>query len=142
MRPNRRGMRVVAAWLGVIALSLNALFPIRVAVGLAADLADARECGHYHAGAAPPDLAWHVLALLVGHDATADPSQSHQGLHPVGGTLCGFVATPAAVTASVAAALPPPARLDGARLTLAATADEPRATVSAYHSRAPPTRTV
>jgi hypothetical protein len=132
-------MRVVAAWLGVIALGLNALFPIRVAVGLAADLANARECGHYRPGAIPHDPAWQVLALLTGQDPTADPSQSHRGLHPLAGSLCGFVASPGAFTASVAAALPQPARLDDARLTLAAAAEEPRAAVSAYHSRAPPT---
>ena len=141
MRPNRPRLRTIATWLGVIALSFNALFPIRVALGLAADLAHARECGHYHTGATPPDPAWQFLALLTGQDPTADPSQSHRGLHPLAGAVCGFVASPAAFTVPLAAALAPPARLEGANPTLAAAANEPRATVSAYHSRAPPNRT-
>jgi hypothetical protein len=141
MRPNRPRLRTIAAWLGVIALCVNALFPIRVAFGLAADLTHARECGHYHTGATPPDPAWQVLALLTGQDSTADPSQSHKGLHPVAGAVCGFVASPAAFTVPLAAALALPATLADARLTLAAAADEPRPTVSAYHSRAPPNPT-
>jgi hypothetical protein len=143
MRPNRPKLKTIAAWLGVMALSLNALFPVRYAFGLAADFANARECGHNQVGvqAQVSDATWQILALLTGHDTNADPSRSHGGLHPVGGALCSFAANHPgfAAPAAVTAAVPAPRAL-----TLAAAVTprhSPQAVPAAYRSRAPPIRT-
>jgi hypothetical protein len=140
MRRNRPGWRAVAAWLGVVALSLNALFPIRYAFGLAADLANARECGHTQVGAPISDPAWHVLALLTGQDEPADPSSTHKGWHPTFGALSGFAASPSGFSPPAAIALPLPAPADTAiAITIF---DHPtQAFPAAYRSRAPPIRT-
>ena len=141
MRSNRPRLRTVAAWLGVIALSFNALFPIQYAFGLAAELALARECGHIPIGAAPPDPAWRVFALLTGNDKPADPARSHTGFHPLGGAICGFVATPAGFTASTAAALPLPACRESAAAAVVTLGNAAPAAPAGYCPRAPPTRT-
>jgi len=126
-----------AAWLGAIALTLNALVPVHVAFDLAETLDPAHQertpvSGH--------DLEWRLLALLTGHVDGAGSSDHHDTHHhhrpdcPVCsalGALAGFAPT------SVAA-LPVPAPAE-AIIAVAAIASEPaKAPAAAYRSRAPP----
>jgi Protein of unknown function (DUF2946) len=135
MLANRVRVGAVAAWLGVIALSLNALVPIH----LAFDLAEALAPGHHEAAATDHDFVRCLLTLVIGHhDDDADQPRGHKNHHPdcavcsAIGTLAGFA--PAAATAQLAMpvvayvrALPP---TDGGVLH--------SAPFTAYHSRAPP----
>ncbi len=141
MRPDRLRLRAIAAWLGVIALSLNALSPIRCAFALATDIAQARECGHGHTAAALPGAEWRLLALLIGQAADTDPSRTHKGIHGAAGAACGVAAGPAGFAVPTAAALLLPPRLAAIRPAFPAAAREPQATAAAYHSRAPPPQT-
>jgi hypothetical protein len=141
MRPDRPKLKTIAAWLGVIALSLNALFPIRYAFGIAADFANARECGHSQVGAQVSDPTWQILALLTGRDASADPLRSHGGLHPVGGSVCSFAANHTGFTAPAAIADAVPASRDFALAVAVTPRHSPQAVPAAYRSRAPPIRT-
>jgi hypothetical protein len=134
-------LRTIAAWLGVVALSLNALFPIHYAFGLAADFANARECGHSQVGVQVSDPTWQVLALLTGHDANSDPSRSHGGLHPVAGSVCSFAANQTGFTAPAAVAAAVPALQDLALAAAVTPRYSPQAVPTAYRSRAPPIRT-
>jgi hypothetical protein len=142
MRAYRLRLGAIAAWLGMIALGFNALVPIQLAFGLAIDLAHARECGHHEgAPAARHSPGWWVLALLTGHDETADPSHSHKGLHPTVGAVCAAIGTPAGFTPPAVAALPLPASLAEAAVSVVVAENQLPATPSAYRSRAPPSRT-
>lgn len=119
-RPNRLRLGVIAAWLGVIALSLDALVPIH----LAFDLAEAFATVTPRAEAADHDPTRQLLALLIGHrdgdGHHGDTSDSHGRHHrdcPVCaaiGTLTGFA--PAALVL-LSAPLRIPAPLRSQRLT-------------------------
>ena len=65
MWPNRLRLGAIAAWLGVIALSLDALVPIH----LAFDLAHTFETGTHREASSPAehDFSWRLLALVTGH---------------------------------------------------------------------------
>lgn len=142
MRPNRLKLGAIAAWFGLMALGFNALIPIQLAFGLGLDLAHARECGYHEPGSVPSHGAsWWALALLTGHDNNADPSQSHNGLHPTLGPVCSAFGTPGGFAVATAATLPAPARLEQVQLSIIVADNAPQPTPSAYLSRAPPSRT-
>jgi hypothetical protein len=134
MRWHRPDWSRLAAWLGVIALGLNALVPIH----LAFDLAEALEPAH-HAPAQTADLDRQIIAFLCGHEADAD-HHHHQdkpgGHHSC--PVCAVVTTLAALALPSLAALPLPAattvRIDAAPIFAAA----PAILAAAYRSRAPP----
>ena len=65
MQPNRLRLGAIAAWLGVIALSLDALVPIH----LAFDLAHAFQTATHREDSSPAghDFSWRLLALVTGH---------------------------------------------------------------------------
>jgi hypothetical protein len=122
-----------AIWLAVLALGLNALVPIHLAL----DLGEA--CAGQHRAA--PEAAdhrpeWRLLAHATGHDiGDGRPEGDHR--HPICpaytalGALGGFatVAAPVLSAPAVAEALPP----------LVALAAEPDpAPAAGYRSRAPP----
>jgi hypothetical protein len=122
-----------AIWLAVLALGLQTLVPIHLAL----DLGEACAGPHRAASGAadhPPD--WRLLALATGHDiGDGRPDRDHR--HPICpayaalGALGGFatVAAPALPALLWAEALPP----------LLALVDEPDpAPAAAYRSRAPP----
>jgi hypothetical protein len=140
MRPLRLKVGGIAVWLGVVALAVNALAPIRLVYGFAFAFADSRECGHYEGKAvAWRDPGWWALALLTGYDETRDPSRTHKGLHPAAGAIAVVIGTFAGLTPKAAAATPLPLQFAEIRLAPAAAAGAPSAAVSAaYRSRAPP----
>ena len=135
MRRRRRSWSRLAAWLGVIALGLNALVPIHFAF----DLADALEPAHH--APAEYSLDRQILALLSGHQADNDHHHHHhhgQPGSPHACPVCAAAATLAALALPTLAALPPPA---AAALRLAPrpmVAAAPAILAAAYLSRAPP----
>jgi hypothetical protein len=140
MRPMRLKVGAIAAWLGVIAFGFNALVPVHLVFGRAAQFVAARECGHYEGKAITwRDPAWWALALLTGQDEARDPSHSHKGLHPAAGAVCGFVGTLADAMPAAAAVLPLPLRFAACRFSPLLAESAPSAPISAaYRSRAPP----
>jgi hypothetical protein len=140
MRPMRLKVRAIAAWFGLIAFGLNALVPVHLVFGRAAQFVDARECGHYEGKAiAWRDPGWWALALLTGQDETRDPSHSHKGLHPAASVVCGIVSTLADAMPAAAAVLPLPLRFVACRLSPVMAESAPSAPIpAAYRSRAPP----
>jgi hypothetical protein len=120
-------------WLALIALGLNALVPVHLAL----DLGEALGTAHRAAPAtARHGLEWRLWALATGHEAgDGKPDGDHDRppcpVFGVLGALGGF--------ATVAAAeLPTPAVVEASPV-LAAVAGEPdRAPAAAYRSRAPP----
>ncbi|MGH7048416.1 MAG: DUF2946 family protein [Stellaceae bacterium] len=134
----RRGARLalIAAWLGVIALGLDAIVPVH----LAFDLAERVAAVTHQAGAVAAErgFSWRLLALLSGHRA-GDDSPDHGGKHhrvdcavcSSLGTLAGFAPTPVLpFVAPLAVAAAPP------RLLIARAPHQVAA--AAYRSRAPP----
>lgn len=133
MRWRKRSCLRFAAWLGVIALGLNALVPIHFAF----DLAEALRPAQHASGA---DLDRQILGLLTGHEADSD-HHHHQHDRPGGHhscPVCAAAATLAALALPNPAALPLPAtaavRLDPAPIVVAGPAIFP----AAYRARAPP----
>jgi hypothetical protein len=142
MRAKKRRGAKWAAWLGLLALAVNALVPIHLAFDLAEGLAPARHSVDDEAGSAER----HLLALLSGHreaESSADEHGKHEHGHrdhhgcPVCsafGALTGLVLptpvlVPVADATELTAALPP-------------TEIEPAGTPAGYRSRAPPTHRV
>ena len=133
-----RRRRPAAAWLGVVALALNALVPIHFAFDLAEALAAApakHAQGHAHQH---PD-GRSLLALLTGHHHAADHEHQPSGDHHKApacavcsavSALAGFAPTgPAIVVVVVAADLPSIAtEIAGRTYGIS----------SAYRARAPP----
>jgi hypothetical protein len=125
-----------AAWLGFLALAVNALVPVHVAFDLAEALAPARHSADEEAGGAERQL----LALLSGHreaESSADKHRKHQHDHH-GCPVC------SAFGALTGLAVPTPVLLpvaDATALTTAlpATQIESVGTPAGYRSRAPPT---
>jgi hypothetical protein len=125
-----------AAWLGLLALAVNALVPVHLAFDLAEALAPARHAVDDEAGSAER----HLLALLVGHHEAQGPANEH-GKHQHGdhhgcpvcsalGALAGLVPpTLVVISAPLPATLPaaPP-------LVQLQAAGSP----AGYRSRAPP----
>lgn len=139
MRARSRRGTIWAAWLGLLALAVNALVPVHLAFDLAEALAPARHPADEEAGGAEHRL----LALLSGHreaESSADEHNKHQhGQRDHDGCpVC------SAFGALTGLALPAPVLLpvaDAARLAapLPATEIEPAGTPPGYRSRAPPT---
>jgi hypothetical protein len=143
MRPNRLRLGAIAAWLGVIALGLDALVPIH----LAFDLAHAFEhlSHRQDSGVATHDLSSRLLALVTGHhDADAEPgdgTKDHGKHHHADCAVCGSLATLAGFAPASAVLLPVPIRID-VPILLAGAETPPRADcAAAYRSRAPPIAT-
>ena len=138
MRARSRRGTIWAAWLGLLALAVNALVPVHLAFDLAGALAPARHPADEEAGGAEHRL----LALLSGHreaESSADEHGKHGHSHhhhgcPVCsalGALAGF-APPALAVLSV----PLPAALPAA---LPLIQHKACGTLAGYRSRAPPT---
>ncbi len=139
MRQSQRNSRVFGFWLGVLALSLNALAPIQLAFGLALAAADAQQCGHRETGNAElHGPGWWAYAVLSAGKSTRDPFQSHKGLHPVSGAVCSLVAAPTGLIVANPAPLPLPALSAEIILLFVAAQISAQATHTAYRSRAPP----
>jgi hypothetical protein len=122
-----------AIWLAVLALGLEALVPIHLAL----DLDEAVASGHRSApGADRHSFEWRFLAIAAGHvDADGRPERDRHGpacpAVAAIGVLSGFaiVAPPALPATAVVAALP----------SFAVMVGEPgRAPAAGYRSRAPP----
>ena len=126
-----------AAWLGLLALAVNALVPVHLAFDLAEALAPAQHSANEEAGGAER----HLLALLSGHRETESPADEHRGhrhSHHHGCPVC------SAFGALTGLALPTPVLLPAADTTglaaaLSATEIAPAGAPVGYRSRAPPT---
>jgi hypothetical protein len=129
----RRRRAPWAVWLAVLALGLNALVPIHLAL----DLGEALGAAHPGArGADGHGLEWRLLAFATGHDAGdgRPDGDRHPPTCPVFGAL-GALGGCAVVAAPV---LPAPALVE-ASPALPALAEKPDpAPAAAYRSRAPP----
>ncbi len=128
-----------AAWLGVVALVINALVPIHVAF----DVADAVAAHRKAAGAADHGREWRLFALVTGHDE-ADGKSGDRGdddHHHADCAVCsalGALGGFGGFAPAAAAALSVPLGIEAPTL-LAAIANEPDgAPAAAYRSRAPP----
>jgi hypothetical protein len=123
-----------AIWLAVLALGLEALVPVHLALDL--DEALGVTTHRVAAGASQHGFEWRLWALVTGHD-TGDgrpDGDRHHLICPAVtalGALGGFAAVaPPALPAPIAMVVP---------LALSATAGAPRcAPAAAYRSRAPP----
>ena len=143
MRPNRVRLGAIAAWLGVIALSLDALVPIHLAFDLAHAFNAAAHRGH--ATAAEHDFSWRLLALVTGHNDEDAPS---------GGKAAAAASTTTRIVRSAVRSAPLPALprpplfryrfrfAIEAPVQIAALDSAPHAAPAvAYRSRAPPIAT-
>jgi hypothetical protein len=128
-----------AAWLGLLALAVNALVPVHLAFDLAEALAPARHSANEEAGGAER----HLLALLSGHREAESPANDH-GKHRHGHPDHHGCPVCSAFGALTGLALPTPVLLpaadaNGLAAALPATEIEPAGTAPGYRSRAPPT---
>src|SRR5438270_9386818 len=132
MRARRWRGRIWAARLGLLALALNALVPVHLALDLAEAFEPAQQCGaHLEVGGVEQRL----LALLGGHretDGTSDEHGKHRACPVCSalGALAGFA--PPAPTVLLAMF---PVGLPKAPCVIQT---ERACTPAAYHSRAPP----
>jgi hypothetical protein len=135
VRLSRPKLKAIAAWLGILALSVNALVPIH----LAFDLADAL-AGESHERASP----WHqhdgrqLLAALAGHHDSGGKSGAPSNRSHTDCFVCGSLSALAGFAGSAAIALPTPAMVDTPMSLAAATVELRGASAFAYRSRAPP----
>ncbi|MBV8736299.1 MAG: DUF2946 family protein [Alphaproteobacteria bacterium] len=136
IRPKRLRFGTIAAWLGIIALCLNALVPIH----LAFDLADALTASDHTEGAdAGHGLAHTLLALLVGHHHHQDRSAPHKPHHHNDGcAVCGVVGTLAGFAPAAVAQLAAPGAVFVATLGFVEPPAPQLGPVITYRSRAPP----
>lgn len=135
MRPGRLRLRVMAAWLGVLALALDALVPVH----LAFDLAHAAAPTRHRERPADRDFIAVLLTLVTGHHDAAGaggaPERHHRGDHCA---VCGAAATLAHFAPAAAVLLWPPA-FAGVPKPAPPAAETPRPLAFvAYRSRAPP----
>ena len=136
MRPNRLRLGVFAAWLGVIALSLDALVPVH----LAFDLAHTFETATHREASSPAehDFSWRLLALVTGHQDADRKAGSHVKHHHENCPVCSSLGTLAGFAPAATTPLSVPIRVE-APILLTAIASEPLgAPVTVYRSRAPP----
>ena len=128
-----------AAWLGVVALGINALVPVHLAFDLAHDL---EAVAHREDSSAPRhDFSWRLLALVTGHndaDHTSDDCDKH---HHSDCAVCSSLGTLAGFAPVSAMLLPVPIRIDAPVLLTAIASDPLAAPAAAYRSRAPPIAT-
>jgi hypothetical protein len=135
--PVRLRLGAIAAWLSVIALGLNALVPIHLAL----DLADAFEAGGQQKGisAGEHGVEWRVLALVTGHDEADGKADGHdEHHHHADCAVCSALGTLAGFAPAAAAKFLIPVAVDASPV-LATIHSEPHdAPPAAYRSRAPP----
>ena len=125
-----------AAWLGLMALAVNALVPVHLAFDLAEALAPARQSADEEAGSAER----HLLALLSGHREADSPAQEHgRHGHPDhhGCPVCSAFGALTGLTLPTPVLLPV-ADAAGLAAPLPATEIAPAGTPAGYRPRAPP----
>jgi hypothetical protein len=133
MRPNRPKLRDIAAWLGFLALGLNALVPVHLAFDLAHTLAPAdHESGSDH------DLLGCLLSVVAGHHHDDDHGPAGKTDHEHGCAVCAASAILAGAALPAVAVLTAPMPVYAPKLGLADFASPPAAFAAAYHPRAPP----
>jgi hypothetical protein len=134
VRSGRRQHRAWAAWLGLLALALNALVPVHLAFDLAEALAPAPRHG---APAAAHSAEWRLLALLTGHREADGKSREHGKERRTDCPVCNALGTLVGVAPVAIAALPVPAPV--AMPALPESVEFIAATpTAAYRPRAPP----
>jgi Protein of unknown function (DUF2946) len=136
MQPIRLRLGAIAAWLGVIALSLDALVPVH----LAFDLAHTFETATHRedSSAAEHDFIWRLLALVTGHQDADSKAGGHDKRHREHCAVCSSLGTLAGCAPAATAALSVPIRVETPILLAAIAAEPPAAPATAYRSRAPP----
>ena len=140
MQPNRLRLGAIAAWLGVIALSLDALVPIH----LAFDLAHAFESATHREDSSPAehDFSWRLLTLVTGHHDEDTPSGGKTGSpgnhHHPDCAVCSSLGTLAGFAPAATAPLSVPIRVETPILLATIASELPGAPATAYRSRAPP----
>jgi hypothetical protein len=140
MQPIRLRLGAIAAWLGVIALSLDALVPIH----LAFDLANTFETRTHRedSGAAEHNFSWRLLALVTGHHHEESPSggnaDGHGKHHHPDCAVCSSLGTLAGFAPAATAPLLVSIRVETPILLAAIASEPPAAPATAYRSRAPP----
>jgi hypothetical protein len=131
----RPKLKTIAAWLGVLALSINALLPIHLAFDLADALAGERveqaSPHHQHDGR-------QLLAALAGHRDSGGKSGAPGSRGHLDCFVCGSLGALAGFAAAAGIAVPTPALLDAPASLAAATVELRGASPTAYRSRAPP----
>ena len=139
MRPDRLRLRTLAAWLGAVALAINALVPVHLAFDLAHDLEAAAQ--REDSGATVHDFSWRLLALITGHNDADHTSDEHDKHHHTDCAVCSSLATLAGFAPISAILLTVPIRIDAPILLRAIASDPLAAPAAAYRSRAPPIAT-
>jgi hypothetical protein len=135
MRRHRRCWSGWAAWLGVIALGLNALVPIHFAF----DLVEAFEPAHHApAGIGKDGRERQLLALICGHQEGGGEGHHHGKRGHPGCPVCAAGLTLVGVALSAGVALPIPNAVAAPPEIVAVAADHHGAPTAAYRSRAPP----
>jgi Protein of unknown function (DUF2946) len=136
MQPIRLRLGAIAAWLGVIALSLDALVPVH----LAFDLAHAFETGTHWKDSSPAehDFSWRLLALVTGHQDADSKAGSHVKHHREHCPVCSSLGTLAGFAPAATAPLSVPIRVETPILLAAIASGPPAAPATAYRSRGPP----
>ena len=143
MRPSWLRLRAIAAWLGVIALSFDALVPIH----LVFDLAHAFETGTHRepSSTAKHDFTWRLLTLATGHNDEDAPSGGKTGghgkHHHADCPVCSSLGTLAGFAPAATAPLSVPIRVETPILLATIASEPPGAPATAYRSRAPPIAT-
>jgi hypothetical protein len=136
MLPNRLRVGAIAAWLGVIALGLNALVPIHLAFDLAHELAPDR---HEAGAAADHGLVRCLLTLVIGHhEEDEDQSPAHKQHHHTDCAVCGAISTLAGFAPSAVVLLAVPILIYAPTLPTIELGAPQTAPFTAYRSRAPP----
>jgi hypothetical protein len=142
MQPIRLRLGAITAWLGVIALSLDALVPIH----LAFDLAHTFETAIHRedSSAVEHGFSWRLLTLVTGHHdededspsggKTGSPDKHH---HP-DCAVCSSLGTLAGFAPASAVPLSVPTRVETPTLLTTVAREPPAAPATAYRSRAPP----
>ena len=136
MWPSWLRLRAIAAWLGVIALSLDALVPIH----LAFDLAHAFETATHREDSSPAehDFSWRLLALVTGHQDADGKTGSRVKPHREDCPVCSSLGTLAGFAPAAIAPLSVPIRVETPILLATIASEPPGAPATAYRSRAPP----
>jgi Protein of unknown function (DUF2946) len=138
VRPGKRPDMYLrwAAWLGVVALAINALVPIH----LAFDLADAVGPAHHHEphlGDRDPQRDF--LAVLVGHHHDShDKSNGHGSDHQTTCPVCGAFGAVTGLALASTPPLPVPAATSVASPMAAPENGRAAPSAASYRSRAPP----
>jgi hypothetical protein len=135
VRLRRPKLKAIAAWLGILALSVNALVPIHMAFDLADALAGERL---EQASADDQHDGRDLLAALAGHhDSRGKSGGAANGRH-IDCFVCGSLGALAGFAGTAGVALPTPALVDTPALLAAAIVELRGTSLTAYRSRAPP----